>query len=93
MSHMNKQLVSFVLDNSVSVSKEKLSALMNGFRRLCTAKEQYPFLEWELLTFDTFAPDVAKSFAQEEIRPVRAGRRYSALSRTLFKKPQCQNQF
>ncbi|MBE6630278.1 MAG: hypothetical protein E7624_05445 [Ruminococcaceae bacterium] len=71
---MSKQLVSFVLDNSASVSKEKLAALMNGFRRLAASGAQYPFLEWELLTFDAFAPDVVKSFADAEIRPVRAGR-------------------
>lgn len=70
----NKQLVSFVLDNSASVSKEKLSALMGGFRHLCGETEKYPFLEWELLTFDTFAPCVAKGFTDSEIAPVRAGR-------------------
>lgn len=74
MSNKSKQLVSFVLDNSASVSKEKLSALMSGFRRICAGSEKYDFLEWELLTFDTFTPCVAKGFADAEIAPVRAGR-------------------
>ena len=74
MSNENIQLVSFVLDNSASVSKEKLSALMGGFRRLATAAAQYPELEWELLSFDGFAPAVIKSFDSAEILPVRAGR-------------------
>ncbi len=74
MSNENIQLVSFVLDNSASVSKEKLSALMSGFRRLAAEREKYPGMEWELLSFDGFAPAVIKSFDKEEILPVRAGR-------------------
>lgn len=74
MSNENMQLVSFVLDNSASVSKEKLSALMGGFRRLAAEAEKYPILDWELLSFDTFAPAVIKSFGSQEILPVRAGR-------------------
>ena len=72
MSESNKQLVSFVLDNSAALSKEKLSALMSGFRRL--AAQTNSTLEWELLTFDGFSPAVAKGFCDTEIRPVRAGR-------------------
>ena len=45
MSNENIQLVSFVLDNSASVSKEKLSALMAGFRRLAADKDKYPAME------------------------------------------------
>lgn len=74
MSNENIQLVSFVLDNSASVSKEKLSALMGGFRILAAEGEKYPTLEWELLCFDAFAPAVIKSFDSAEILPVRAGR-------------------
>ena len=74
MSIENMQLVSFVLDNSASVSKEKLSALMGGFRRLAAEADRYPTLEWELLCFDSFAPAVIKSFDSAEILPVRAGR-------------------
>ena len=74
MSNENIQLVSFVLDNSASVSKEKLSALMAGFRRLAAEQGKYPALEWELLAFNGFAPGVIKAFDSGEIRPVRAGR-------------------
>ena len=74
MSNENIQLVSFVLDNSASVSKEKLSALMAGFRRLAADKDKYPAMEWELLSFDTFAPALIKGFEAQEIHPVRAGR-------------------
>jgi len=74
MSNENIQLVSFVLDNSASVSKEKLSELMGGFRRLAADAAKYPMLDWELLCFDGFAPTVIKSFEKTEILPVRAGR-------------------
>ena len=74
MSNENIQLVSFVLDNSASVSKEKLSALMAGFRRLAAERDKHPALEWELLCFNGFAPSVIKSFDAAEIQPVRAGR-------------------
>lgn len=74
MSNENIQLVSFVLDNSASVSKEKLSALMSGFRRLAAEKGKYPSMEWELLSLDGFAPAVIKTFDRDEILPVRAGR-------------------
>ena len=74
MSNENIQLVSFVLDNSASVSKEKLSALMAGFRRLAAEQSKYPALEWELLSFNGFAPSVIKAFDSAEIQPVRAGR-------------------
>lgn len=74
MSNENIQLVSFVLDNSASVSKEKLSALMSGFRHLAAEQGKYPAMEWELLSFDGFSPAVIKSFDSAEILPVRAGR-------------------
>lgn len=73
MSESNKQLVSFVLDNSASLPREKLAALMGGFRHLA-AQTEPAALEWELLTFDGFAPAVVKSFEEKEIAPVRAGR-------------------
>ena len=53
MSESNKQLVSFVLDNSASLPREKLAALMSGFRRLA-AQTDPTAMEWELLTFDGF---------------------------------------
>ena len=80
MSETNKQLVSFVLDNSASLPREKLAALMSGFRRLASAA--HPMLEFELLTYDGFAPAVVKSFEDKEIAPVRAGR-MPLLSRAL----------
>lgn len=73
MSEMKKQLLGVVLDNSAALPKEKLAALMSGFRHLLTQAENFPMLDWELLTFDGFAPAVAKSFEQNEIQPVRAG--------------------
>lgn len=82
MSEMNKQLVSFVLDNSASLPREKLTALMSGFRRLASEEQKHPMLEFELLTFDGFAPAVVKSFTDGEIGPVRAGR-MPLLSRAL----------
>lgn len=74
MSNENIQLVSFVLDNSASVSREKLSALMGGFRRLAADAEKYPMLQWELLVYDTFTPFVVKSFDTSVLAGVRAGR-------------------
>ena len=73
MSDSNKQLVSFVLDNSAALPREKLAALMSGFRHLA-AQSDPTVLEWELLTFDGFAPAVVKSFGDREVAPVRAGR-------------------
>lgn len=73
MSESNKQLAGFVLDNSASLPREKLAALMGGFRRLA-AQTVPDVLEWELLTFDGFSPCVVKSFGDKEIAPVRAGR-------------------
>ncbi len=74
MSNENIQLVSFVLDNSASVSKEKLSALMGGFRALAAEGEKYPNMQWELLAFDGFAPTAIKPFDSAEILPLRAGK-------------------
>ena len=82
MSEYVKQPVSFVLDNSASVSKEKLSALMGGFRRILAEGEKYHGMEWELISFDGFVPTVTKSFDTQEILPVRAGR-MPLLGRTM----------
>ena len=67
-------LISFVLDNSAQVSGEQLGELMGGFRAFAEKTEGNPSLEWELLTFDAFAPMVAKSFDAKEIAPVCADR-------------------
>ena len=70
-----RQLVSFILDNSASCSKETLSALMGGFRRFAADPAAANVrLEWELISFDTFEPAVCKSFDAPDIAPVRAGR-------------------
>lgn len=67
-------LLSFVLDNSAQMSGEQLSDLMNGFRAFAERTAKSMNLEWELLTFDAFAPMVAKSFEKKEIAPVPAER-------------------
>ena len=67
-------LISFVLDNSTQVSGEQLGELMGGFRAFAEKTEGNPSLEWELLTFDAFAPMVAKPFDAKEIAPVCADR-------------------
>lgn len=69
-----RQLFSFVIDNSASVSKEKLSALMGGFRAMITPEAAVPGFEFELSCFDAFAPGVVKPFEKNEISPVYAGR-------------------
>ena len=69
-----RQLITFVMDNSASCSKEKLKALMGGFRAFASQSQQQDALEWELICFDTFAPAVVKSFQSAEILPVRACR-------------------
>ncbi len=71
MSERNKQLVSFVLDNSAALPTEKLAALMDGFARL--AAENIPALEWELICLDGFEPAVAKGFAHSQLSPIGEG--------------------
>ncbi len=68
------QLVSFVLDNSASCTREKMAALMGGFRRLAAETAQGEGVQWELCCYDTFAPAVVKSFDDTEIAPVSMGR-------------------
>ena len=70
----NRQLVSFVIDNSASCPKEILAALMNGFRRLAAEQERFPDAEIELICFEAFSPVLIKPFERAEIAPVRAGR-------------------
>ena len=71
-------LISFVVDNSASVSGELLGELMRGFRAFAETAPDY--LEWELLTFDTLAPVAAKSFSDKEIAPVQ-GNRFALMGR------------
>ncbi|MBE6702991.1 MAG: hypothetical protein E7585_06235 [Ruminococcaceae bacterium] len=76
-----KLLLSFVVDNSASVKGERLGELMRAFRAFAT--EAPDFLEWELLTFDTFAPAVIKNFTAPDIAPVSAGR-FPLLGRAIM---------
>lgn len=71
-------LISFVVDNSASVSGELLGELMRGFRAF--AEKAPDYLEWELLTFDTLAPVAVKSFSDKEIAPVQ-GNRFALMGR------------
>lgn len=70
----SRLLVSFVADNSPSVSRERLAALMSGLRRFSAAHAEDGALEWELICYDGFTPTVAKSFEDADISPVYAGR-------------------
>lgn len=67
-----KLLLSFVIDNSASHKGERLGTWIRAFRAFGASLPD--FLEWELITFDTFAPAVVKSFADTEIAPVSAAR-------------------
>ena len=78
-----RQLISFVFDNSASCSKEKLSALMRGFRQLAAEQAENTALCWELICYDAFQPAVVKEFDSAEIAPVRAGR-MPLLARTVL---------
>jgi uncharacterized protein YegL len=69
-----KQLISFIIDNSASCEKEKLAALMGGFRRMIAERDKWPNTELELICFEAFDPALIKAFDEEEIAPVRAGR-------------------
>ncbi len=76
-------LISFVMDNSSCVTGERLGEMMSAFRAFA-AKEEFPCtVEWELLTFDAFAPMVAKEFADREVAPVAADR-FPLLGRTAM---------
>ena len=66
-------LISFVVDNGPSMTEERLKTLMEAFGRFAEAENSVR-LEWELLTFDAFAPTVNKSFDGDGIKPVEANR-------------------
>ena len=69
-----KLLLSFVMDNGVSVSGETLGALMSGFRAFFAENAENGDLETELICYDTFTPRVVKSFASPEVLPVKGGK-------------------
>ena len=75
-------LVSFVIDNSASISDERLGALVAGFRRFGADMKENDDFEWELICFDALAPRVVKSFEQAEVGPVPAAR-FPLLGRTI----------
>ena len=78
-----RQLISFVIDNSASCAKEKLAALMSGFRAMAAQSAQNGAFEFELSCFNAFAPAVVKPFEANEISPVYANR-FPLLGRTVL---------
>ncbi|MBQ9099448.1 MAG: hypothetical protein IJY50_08505 [Clostridia bacterium] len=86
MENMEKTprlLISFVTDNSASMEGERLGALVAAFRAFAERMKGNPIVEWELLTFDTFAPAVVKSFESDTVAPV-AGERFPLLGRAVL---------
>ena len=69
-----KLLLSFLLDNGVSIPGEKLGALMSGFRSFFAATAENTALETELICYDAFEPCVIKSFVSPEVLPVAGGK-------------------
>ena len=69
-----KLLLSFVVDNSISMREGKMAELMPAFREFAAMMEACPHVEFELILFDQFAPTVAKEFASAEVQPVTAGK-------------------
>lgn len=67
------QLISFVADNSASMSKEKLGELAVAFGAFEKEMASFPAVEWELLFFGGFEPNVVKSFDAAEMSAVAAG--------------------
>lgn len=75
-------LISFVVDNGPSMTEERLNALTEAFKHFAES-EKTVRLEWELLSFDTFAPAVNKSFDSDEIKSVSENR-FPLLGRTVL---------
>lgn len=59
-------LISFVVDNGVTVSPERLQALTAAFAAFGARVQGDHAPEWELITFNGFNPAVVKSFEQTE---------------------------
>lgn len=74
-------LISFVVDNGPSMTEERLNTLMEAFGRFAESEKSVR-LEWELLSFDAFAPAVIKSFDSAELKPVE-GNRFPLLGRAV----------
>lgn len=75
-------LISFVVDNGPSMDGARLGALMDAFRTFAEGEKPVR-LEWELLSFDAFAPAVNKSFGSADISPVTA-KRFPLLGRAVL---------
>lgn len=75
-------LISFVVDNGPSMDEARLGALMDAFRAFAESEKPVR-LEWELLSFDAFAPTVNKSFDSADISPV-AAKRFPLLGRAVL---------
>ena len=69
-----KLLLSFVLDNGVTIPGESLGALMSGFRSFFAETAQALSIETELICYDAFSPCVIKSFVSPEVLPVAGGK-------------------
>lgn len=63
-------LITFVMDNSASVSAERLHVMQDAFGAFAAATAENSDLEWELITFDGFSPKVVKAFEAKELQPV-----------------------
>ena len=74
MGNAPRQLISFVIDNSASSGKEKLSAMMSGFRTMAAQLAENSAIEFELSCFDALSPAVVKPFDKAEIASVYANR-------------------
>ncbi len=61
-------LISFVVDNSCTVSAERLQAVNEAFAAFAAGAGAG--VEWELISFDGFQPAVLKSFEQSELAPI-----------------------
>ena len=77
MEHTEKTphtLFSFVLDNSASMSDERLGAWVAAFRRFADEVAENHDFSYELVLFDALQPAAAKPFDKEEIAPISGGR-------------------
>lgn len=67
-------LFSFVLDNSASVTDDRLGAWISAFRAFTDEVAGNSAFSFELVLFDALEPTVAKSFDDAVIAPVSGGR-------------------
>ena len=67
-------LISFVMDNSCTVTPDRLQALTAAFSAFGAGVRENASLEWEWITFDGFAPAVIKAFDSTEAAAVSPDR-------------------